>query len=685
MRPARSRVSDIVRRLRSQRRRDDETDARDPYRLLGVICPWGAHPLVRTSEGGWTASPAERLAVLLRARDVPVGLVTDGRWWALVWAPRGGTTGVAVWDAGVFSEEPDSLRALLALLGRARFLGVPDADTLPALLAESQTKQEEVTERLGRQVRDAVELLVLTLDRLDADSDGALLAAVDDDELYALGHGHDADRLPAVRRGPAPAAQRRRPVPDRLQHLHPRGALEQRAQLAGEQAWSTAPVPGTGSWPPLVPCTAASPTKTCAYPPTVAVRPEAHRGWRPPTASTIAPCRMLRAAVRRTQRRTPPADLPRPGRRTDRLRLTRACWNWRSAPRETTLGLARPTTKGKAWPRGEEPAEVTISQVASWLNETSHRLPRISNPEWASPRARSRTPWPASWTTTSAPRSPAPSATTRPDRRHHAPGAGAALALRRHPCHHPARAPLRRPSTRRSATGTHYTPRALAEEVAVGALEPLVFRPGPLETADRTQWKLRPAQHVESLTVADIAMGSGAFLVAACRYLADRLVEAWQAEGRDDALRAARAVEGRGAGRLDADAEVEQVVLAARRRIAERCLYGVDINPLAVERPSCRCGWSPWTPSGRSILDDRLVAGDSLLGLVDAAQLRPCTSIRSRADGSPLTNRPVRGLALPAGTGRRPTPPDHRQSVVTVRHVEHSSACWPRRPRPPRT
>ena len=53
------------------------------------------------------------------------------------------------------------------------------------MFAESLERQEEVTETLGRQVRDAVEMLITTLDRLDGESGGTLLAGVDDDELYA--------------------------------------------------------------------------------------------------------------------------------------------------------------------------------------------------------------------------------------------------------------------------------------------------------------------------------------------------------------------------------------------------------------------------------------------------------------------------------------------------------------------
>ena len=67
-------------------------------------------------------------------------------------------------------EEPESFRAFVALLSRSRFLSVAAQDPLPELLLESLGAQEEVTVTLGRQVRDAVELLLETLDRLDAES-----------------------------------------------------------------------------------------------------------------------------------------------------------------------------------------------------------------------------------------------------------------------------------------------------------------------------------------------------------------------------------------------------------------------------------------------------------------------------------------------------------------------------------
>src|SRR5262249_40205746 len=113
-------------------------------------------------------------------------------------------------------------------------------------------------------------------------------------------------------------------------------------------------------------------------------------------------------------------------------------------------------------------------------------------------------------------------------------------------------------SHRRAATGTHYTPKQLAEEVAEGALQPLVYRPGPLETADSTQGRTRPSTQIKKLRAADIAMGSGASLVAACRYLAGRLIKAWLEEGDAEAL----AMDlHRVAGRVGADAEADQLLL----------------------------------------------------------------------------------------------------------------------------
>ena len=113
--------------------------------------------------------------------------------------------------------------------------------------------------------------------------------------------------------------------------------------------------------------------------------------------------------------------------------------------------------------------------------------------------------------------------------------------------------PILQPTAERRSTGSHYTPRSLTEPIVRHALEPVFERLGP---------DARP-EEVLDLKVCDPAMGSGAFLVEACRALAARLVKAW-----------ARWPETR--PRLPADEDED---LRARRLVAQRCLYGVDKKP----------------------------------------------------------------------------------------------------------
>jgi hypothetical protein len=102
-------------------------------------------------------------------------------------------------------------------------------------------------------------------------------------------------------------------------------------------------------------------------------------------------------------------------------------------------------------------------------------------------------------------------------------------------------------------------------------------------------------------------MGSGAFLVAACRYLAD-------------------AYEGAAIAAGDwAPHEVGESERALfRRRVAERCVYGVDLNPMAVQLARLSL-WLATLAGDRplSFLDHRLMTGDSLIGVWLARLARP--------------------------------------------------------------
>ncbi len=113
----------------------------------------------------------------------------------------------------------------------------------------------------------------------------------------------------------------------------------------------------------------------------------------------------------------------------------------------------------------------------------------------------------------------------------------------------------------RKATGAHYTPRAVTEPVVRRTLEPLVYI-GPAEGLPQARWTLRTSAEILALRVCDLAMGTGAFLLQACRYLSARLLEAWTLESR---------------------AGTDQRPAHALRLVARRCLYGVDKNPVAVD------------------------------------------------------------------------------------------------------
>src|SRR5450759_2703377 len=90
----------------------------------------------------------------------------------------------ARWKASPATRMMELLRAFRSLLGMERFFNVPPDEMLEALLTKSATRQQEVTDQLGDQVRRAVETLVRTLDRLDKDSRRELLHGITEKELY---------------------------------------------------------------------------------------------------------------------------------------------------------------------------------------------------------------------------------------------------------------------------------------------------------------------------------------------------------------------------------------------------------------------------------------------------------------------------------------------------------------------
>ena len=151
------------------------------------------------------------------------------------------------------------------------------------------------------------------------------------------------------------------------------------------------------------------------------------------------------------------------------------------------------------------------------------------------------------------------------------------------------------PNEERRRSGSHYTPRALTEPVVRHALAPVL---GRLRGDGHNRAPPTPAQILD-LKVCDPAMGSGAFLVEACRQLADALIEAWGAHGEMPAI-----------------PPDEDEVIHARRLVAQRCLYGIDRNPTAVDLAKVSLWLSTLARDHPlTFVDHAFRHGDSLVGL----------------------------------------------------------------------
>jgi hypothetical protein len=137
----------------------------------------------------------------------------------------------------------------------------------------------------------------------------------------------------------------------------------------------------------------------------------------------------------------------------------------------------------------------------------------------------------------------------------------------------------------RKTTGSYYTPSSLVELLLDTALDPLLDR---AETADD------PVAALLDVTVCDPACGSGHFLIAAARRIARRVAAA-------------------SSGELEPPPDA---VRSALRQVVSRCIYGVDVNPMAAELARVTL-WLEAMEPGRPLafLDPNIRVGNSLLGV----------------------------------------------------------------------
>ncbi len=136
----------------------------------------------------------------------------------------------------------------------------------------------------------------------------------------------------------------------------------------------------------------------------------------------------------------------------------------------------------------------------------------------------------------------------------------------------------------RRTSGSHYTPTDLIDKVLDHALDPLL---------DEAQAKDQPEKALLELTVCDPTCGSGHFLIAAARRIAKRVARI----------------------RTHEEEPPPEEIRQALRDVIGRCIYGVDINPMAVEL----CKISLWLEAmvpGKPLtfLESHIKCGNALLG-----------------------------------------------------------------------
>lgn len=626
-------------------------------RLLVQIVPANQSLEKSLIDKRWKASPATRMMELLHACNVRLGLVTNGEHWMLVNAPRGETASYISWYSSLWLEEHITLRAFKSLLSVYRFFSVDNSQILEQLLADSLTDQQEVTDQLGYQVRKAVEVLVQALDRIDQDRNRTLLTGISETQLYQAALTimmRLVFLFSAEERGLLLLGD---PIYDLYYAVSTiREQLQQKADKEGEEilerrydAWcrllatfravyagvdhDSLKLPAYGGslfdpdrFPFLEGRTEGTTWETSSAAPIpvnnriVLHLLEALQILQIKVAGTVEPRRLsFRAldieqighvyeglldhtAVRATspvlglvgtKYQEPEIELGELGIKNEEFRMKNL---------EMGVGNKKPKLEDnqdlikflkKATGRSETALKKAL-QVELTSYEEQRLLTACNNDLDLFNQVR--------------------------------PLAGLVrLDTLGYPVVIPAGSVYVTQGTDRRETGTHYTPRNLTEEIVKYTLEPLVYE-GVAEGKPQQEWQLKSAAELLQLKICDMAMGSGAFLVQTCRYLAERLVEAWENAEKANPGKVVVAPEGTLSKSVPQECvipkEADERLTVARRIIADRCLYGVDKNPLAVEMAKLSL-WLITLQKNRpfTFLDHAFKCGDSLIG-VSLEQLR---------------------------------------------------------------
>ncbi|MBI3817447.1 MAG: restriction endonuclease [Planctomycetes bacterium] len=620
-------------------------DGEGRARLLVQIVPADVANLDRKLSGrAWSASPNTRMAELLRGADIPLGLVTNGEQWTLVSALKNETIGFASFYSHLFFEERSTLHAFQSLLSRHRFFGVSESETLLKLLERSCKDQAEVTDQLGYQVRRAVEVIIQTLDRIDKNQGRKLLAGISEKELY------EAALTVMMRLVFLFSAEERGLLlldDDLYESSYAVSTLRARLREGADQHGEELLERRFDAWGRLLATFRAvhggiqhERLRLPAYGGHL-FDPDRYpflEGRKPGTSyknTLAAPLAIDNRTVLHLLESLQTLEVKVPGGPAEKRKLSFRALDIEQIGHvyegllDHTAVRAKESNSPVLGLRGSKDKEPEIplptlesyskkgrSELVSFLHDETGRSEKTLEKEltYELPKE-SAEPFlvacdndPKLWN-----RVKPFASLVRED------------TAQRKVIFNEGSLYVTKGADRRS-TGTHYTPRSLTEPIVQYTLEPLVYV-GPAEGNPKNEWKLKPARELLALKVCDMAMGSGAFLVQATRYLSERLVESWEAAERANPGKVVITPEGdlsTGAPSerpIPRDSEERHAI--ARRYVADRCIYGVDINPMAVEMAKLSL-WLITLQKDRpfTFLDHALKCGDSLLGVSSTEQIQ---------------------------------------------------------------
>ena len=522
---------------------------------------------------GWRASPHARLERLLRETRVPIGLLFNGTSLRLVYAPHGESSGHLTFQFAHLAETlgRPMVGALVALLDVARVTDLQDeAHRLPALLRRSRESQNEVSTKLAGQVLEALWELVRGFQAANDAAKGALLAEALREEPKDVYGGLLATLMRLVfvlyaeDRGLMPKGdvyQKHYAVSGLFNRLREDQARCPDTMDARFGAWAQLLAlfrlihDGGGHGDLHFPARHGRLFDPDSYP-FLEGRPlGSHRS----AGELVDPPRVSDGVVFRVLQNL--------------LMLDGERLSYRALDVEQ-IGSVYEAMMGFALQQAAAPSiAVSPKHIVVNLRDLLEQKPK-DRAAWLQKEADLKVTGDA-----------LAKASTVDE-------ALAALGKKvsRYTLHPlPAGAMYLQPTEERRRSGSHYTPRSLTAPIVSATFRPIFQRLGEDATPEQ----------ILDLKVCDPAMGSGAFLVEACRLLAERLVKAWEVHKQTPKV-----------------PDDEDVITYARRLVAERCLYGVDRNIFAVDLAKL----SLWLATLArehpfTFLDHALRHGDSLVGL----------------------------------------------------------------------